>query len=136
MKRKDSSKESRIKGQKGLIAEMHIKKQENNFKNEINIGVLGEEGAGKSTLIGVLINGKLDDGNGSARLNVLRHYHEKICGKTSSFSHQILGFDEKGELTNYGGLSQSSLGQIVSKSTKIIYFMIRLEAPKLLIGQH
>ena len=111
-----------IEGQEGLIAEIYIKKQEDILKNEINIGVLGEEGAGKSTLIGVLINGKLDDGNGSARLFVLKHKHEKICGKTSSFSHQILGFDEKGELTNYGGLQQPSLVQIVSKSTKIINF--------------
>ena len=111
-----------IEGKKGLIAEMYIKKHEDIFKNEINIGVLGEEGAGKSTLIGVLINGKLDDGKGLARLNVLRHKHEQICGKTSSFSHQILGFDEKGELTNYGGLLQPSLVQIVSKSTKIINF--------------
>ena len=104
------------------IAELFIKKQIDIFKNEINIGVLGEEGAGKSTLIGVLINGKLDDGKGLARLNVLRHKHEQICGKTSSFSHQILGFDEKGELTNYGSLVQPSLVQIVSKSTKIINF--------------
>ena len=110
-----------IEGKEGLIAEMHIKKQEV-ILTEINIGVLGEEGAGKSTLIGVLINGILDNGKGSARTNVLRHKHELLCGKTSSFSHQILGFDEKGELTNYGNLIRPSLGQIVSKSTKIINF--------------
>ena len=101
---------------------MYIKKQVYLFKNEINIRILREEGIGKSSLIGVLINGKLDDGNGSARLFVLKHKHEKICGKTSSFSHQIFGFEEKGELTNYGGWLQPSLGQIVSKSTIIINF--------------
>ena len=110
-----------IEGKEGLIAEMHIKKQEV-ILTEINIGVLGEEGAGKSTIIGVLINGTLDNGKGSARTNVLRHKHKLLCGKTSSFSHQILGFDEKGELTNYGNLIRPSLGQIVSKSTKIINF--------------
>ena len=101
-----------------------IKKQEESYINkiEITIGVLGEEGTGKSTLIGVLINGKLDNGKGLARTNVFRHKHEILCGKTSSFSHQILGFDEKGELTNYGDLIQPSLSQIVSKSTKIINF--------------
>ena len=113
-----------IEGQKGLIAEMYIKKQEENLANkiEINIGVLGEEGTGKSTLIGVLITGILDNGKGLARKGVFRHRHELLCGKTSSFSHQILGFDEKGELTNYGDLMKPSLGQIVSKSTKIINF--------------
>ena len=80
-----------IQGKEGLIAEMYIKKQEENLlsKIEITIGVLGEEGTGKSTLIGVLINGILDDGKGLARQNVLRHKHEILCGKTSSFSHQI-----------------------------------------------
>ena len=113
-----------IEGKNGLIAEMHIKKQEENLTNkiEINIGVLGEEGTGKSTLIGVLINGTLDNGKGLARTGVFRHKHELLCGKTSSFSHQILGFDEKGELTNYGDLLRPSLGQIVDKSTKIINF--------------
>ena len=113
-----------IQGKEGLIAEMYIKKQEENLlsKIEITIGVLGEEGTGKSTLIGVLINGILDDGKGLARQNVLRHKHEILCGKTSSFSHQILGFDEEGKLTNYGELLRPSKSQIVSKSTKIINF--------------
>ena len=84
------------------------------------MGVLGEEGAGKSTIIGVLINGILDNGRGLARQNVFRHKHEILCGKTSSFSHQILGFDEEGNLTNYGDLLKPSKSQIVRKSTKII----------------
>ena len=118
-----------IQGEEGLIGEMYIKKQEDNYisKIEITIGVLGEEGTGKSTLIGVLINGKLDNGKGLSRTNVLRHKHEILCGKTSSFSHQILGFDEKGELTNYGDFS---LSQIVSKSTKIINFYDMAGSPK------
>ena len=118
-----------IRGEEGLIGEMYIKKQEDNYisKIEITIGVLGEEGTGKSTLIGVLINGKLDNGKGLSRTNVLRHKHEILCGKTSSFSHQILGFDEKGELTNYGDFS---LSQIVSKSTKIINFYDMAGSPK------
>ena len=113
-----------IEGKEGLIAEMYVKKQEENIidKIEINVGVLGEEGAGKSTLIGVLTNGLLDNGKGLARTGVFRHKHEIMSGKSSSFSHQILGFDEKGELTNYGDLIRPSLSQIVSKSTKIINF--------------
>ena len=113
-----------IQGKEGLIAEMYIKKKEENLlsKIEITMGVLGEEGSGKSTIIGVLINGILDNGRGLARQNVFRHKHEIICGKTSSFSHQILGFDEEGNLTNYGDLLRPSKSQIVSKSAKIINF--------------
>ena len=110
-----------IEGKQGYIAELYIRDSNIN-KTEITIGVLGEEGTGKSTLIGVLKNGKLDDSHGSARLNILRHKHEKYSGKTSSFSHQILGFDEKGEITNYDNLSIPDIQQIVHKSTKIINF--------------
>jgi GTPase len=121
-----------IQGKEGLIAEMYIKKQEENFINkiEVTIGVLGEQGTGKTTLIGVLTNGMLDNGKGMARRNVFRHKHELLSGKTSSFSHQILGFDEKGELTNYGDLLRPSLSQIVNKSTKIINFYDMAGSPK------
>ena len=107
-----------LKGKQGYIAELYIR--DNNInKTEITIGVLGEEGTGKSTLIGVLKNGKLDNGHGSARANILQHKHEITSGKTSSFSHQILGFDEKGDITNY---ETPDIKEIVHKSTKIINF--------------
>lgn len=48
--------------------------------------MLGSEGAGKSTLVGVLISGKADDGKGTARTNVFRHKHEVMDGRTSSIS--------------------------------------------------
>ena len=112
-----------FQGKEGLIAEVFIKKNEEFFnKIEITIGVLGDEGTGKSTLIGVLINGILDNGKGLARTNVFRHKHEILKGKTSSMSHQILGFDQNGETTNYGDLLRPSVAQIVNKSTKIINF--------------
>ena len=63
---------------------------ENNLNYTLNFFVTGKPGTGKSTLIGVLINGLLDNGKGLARTGVFRHKHEILCGKTSSFSHQIL----------------------------------------------
>lgn len=64
----------------------------------------------------------LDNGKGLARINVFRHKHEILCGKTSSISHQILGFDENGEVTNYGDIEKPSWAQIVHRSSKIINF--------------
>jgi GTPase len=63
--------------------------------------MLGSEGGGKSTLVGVLISTKLDNGNGGARQSVFRHIHEALDGRTSCVSQQILGFDSKGKVTNY-----------------------------------
>jgi GTPase len=57
------------------------------------VAVMGSADAGKSTLLGVLTQGQLDNGRGRARLNMFRHLHEVQSGRTSSISHEILGFD-------------------------------------------
>lgn len=54
--------------------------------------VVGNVDAGKSTLIGTLISGVLDNGRGSAREKVARHQHEIDSGKTSDVSTRILNF--------------------------------------------
>jgi len=56
--------------------------------------------AGKSTLLGVITHGGLDDGAGSARKCVLRNPHERANGKSSSVTHKILGFDAAGAVVN------------------------------------
>lgn len=65
---------------------------------DIRLAVLGNVDAGKSTLLGVLTHDELDNGRGRARLNLFRHLHEIQSGRTSSISHEILGFNSKGEV--------------------------------------
>lgn len=59
---------------------------------------MGNVDVGKSTLLGVLSYGNLDNGRGRARLNMFRHLHEIESGRTSSISHEILGFDSSGKV--------------------------------------
>ena len=54
--------------------------------------------AGKSTLVGVLTHGEMDNGRGRSRLNLFRHLHEIQSGHTSSISHEILGFSSGGQV--------------------------------------
>ncbi|KAL0177192.1 hypothetical protein M9458_026086, partial [Cirrhinus mrigala] len=65
---------------------------------DLRVAVLGNVDSGKSTLLGVLTQGELDNGRGRARLNLFRHLHEIQTGRTSSISIEILGFDSKGEV--------------------------------------
>lgn len=65
---------------------------------DIRVAVIGNVDAGKSTLLGVLTHGEFDNGRGRARLNLFRHLHEIQSGRTSSISHEILGFDNHGEV--------------------------------------
>ena len=56
--------------------------------------------AGKSTLLGVLTHGELDNGRGMARQRLFRHKHEMESGRTSSVGNDILGFDSRGDVVN------------------------------------
>jgi GTPase len=76
------------------ISEVLVRKIPDDQNNiEVRVAVLGNADAGKSTLLGVLTQGSLDNGRGRARLNMFRHLHEIQSGRTSSISHEILGFN-------------------------------------------
>lgn len=45
-------------------------------EDDIRVAVVGNVDSGKSTLVGVLTKGELDDGRGSARAKVFNYTHE------------------------------------------------------------
>ncbi|KJA19920.1 hypothetical protein HYPSUDRAFT_43812 [Hypholoma sublateritium FD-334 SS-4] len=63
---------------------------------EVRVAVVGNVDSGKSTTLGVLTRGALDDGRGRARVGLFRHKHELETGRTSSVGMEILGFDPAG----------------------------------------
>jgi len=64
--------------------------------SDVRVAMIGNVDSGKSTLIGVLTSGGLDDGRGAARSLVLRHKHEQSNGRTSAVSVELMGFTEDG----------------------------------------
>ncbi|KAJ2916809.1 hypothetical protein MD484_g3627, partial [Candolleomyces efflorescens] len=63
---------------------------------EVRCAVVGNVDSGKSTTLGVLTRGVLDDGRGKARVGLFRHKHELETGRTSSVGMEILGFAPSG----------------------------------------
>ncbi|CAA7263154.1 unnamed protein product [Cyclocybe aegerita] len=63
---------------------------------EVRCAVVGNVDSGKSTTLGVLTRGALDDGRGRARVGLFRHKHELETGRTSSVGMEILGFGPSG----------------------------------------
>lgn len=63
----------------------------NDFFFFCRVAVVGNVDAGKSTLLGVLTHGELDNGRGHARQRLFRHKHEMESGRTSSVGNDILG---------------------------------------------
>ena len=100
--------------------------RENNHVRYVDIRVAcaGSVDAGKSTLLGVLLTGKNDDGRGAARLNVFNFKHEVKTGRTSSVAQHILGFDQKGQVVTIDDDSghKKDWPEIVQASKKVVTF--------------
>jgi len=119
----------KLKGLMGDIAKAFVRRVISGSFLDVRVTVIGNVDAGKSTLVGVLTRGGLDNGRGAARSHVFRHAHEIESGRTSSISQQIVGVDATGELVTAsvtdakGHISDLSWEQIVRKSSKVINFI-------------
>lgn len=90
---------------------------------ETRIAVVGNVDAGKSSMLGVLVKGDLDDGRGKARVNLFRHKHEIETGRTSSVGMEIMGFDTQGRvITSDVPGRKLSWEEIGKRSAKVITF--------------
>lgn len=69
-------------------------KDEESAIDDVRIAMAGSVDAGKSSLIGVLISGKYDDGRGSARNLVAKHRHEIDDGRTSDINSKRIHFKD------------------------------------------
>ena len=90
---------------------------------EIRVAAVGNVDAGKSTLLGVLTHGELDNGRGHARLKLFRHKHEAETGRTSSVGNDILGFDSVGNVVNQPDHGALDWVKVCENSSKVITFI-------------
>ncbi|KAG6828111.1 hypothetical protein H0H92_009161 [Tricholoma furcatifolium] len=100
---------------------------------EVRCAVVGNVDSGKSTTLGVLTRGALDDGRGRARVGLFRHKHEIETGRTSSVGMEILGFGPSGasilpnttNTTDLDAIRREKLGweEISVQAAKIVSFI-------------
>jgi GTPase len=109
-------------GNNGYIAEVLVREIKHDVCDELRIAVIGDADSGKSTLIGVLTTGQLDNGRGFARVSCFNHQHEVLTGRTSSIAYQLMGFNVDGECVNDQSLFKS-WGDIIEDSYKVISFI-------------
>lgn len=65
---------------------------ESTSTEQLRISLTGPTMSGKTTLLGTLTNGDLDNGRGKNRLSLLKHRHELASGVTSSVTCSIIGY--------------------------------------------
>ncbi|KAK3762144.1 hypothetical protein RRG08_024953 [Elysia crispata] len=110
--------------QEGKVAEFLLRRRltSDDFM-EIRVAVVGNVDAGKSTLLGVLTHGELDNGRGMARQKLFRHKHEMESGRTSSVGNDILGFDAAGGVVNKPDHGHLDWIKICEEAAKVITFI-------------
>ncbi|XP_025077161.1 GTP-binding protein 1-like [Pomacea canaliculata] len=110
--------------QEGTVAEYLLRqKLEPHDFMEVRVAVVGNVDAGKSTLLGVLTHGELDNGRGFARQKLFRHKHEIESGRTSSVGNDILGFDACGNVVNKPDHGHLDWIKICEDATKVVTFI-------------
>lgn len=62
---------------------------------QLRVTLTGPIASGKSSLLGTLSTGTLDNGRGKSRLSLLKHRHEMASGMTSSIAQELIGYKER-----------------------------------------
>jgi elongation factor 1-alpha len=92
-------------------------------KEHLLVATAGHVDHGKSTLIGTLVSGKLDDGKGKTRKYLDRLKHELERGLSADISYAVYGF-KNGEVIRLNNpLSKKEKARIVEKCAKVVSFV-------------
>jgi len=89
---------------------------------DLKICVSGNVDSGKSTTIGVLTSGELDNGRGKTRTAIFNYPHERETGRSSSVSLEIMGYKSDGNVFIPEKQQKKSWPNIIKNSSKIVTF--------------
>ncbi|KAK0731845.1 hypothetical protein B0H67DRAFT_478663 [Lasiosphaeris hirsuta] len=92
--------------------------------DQLRVTLTGPTTSGKSTILGTLSTGTLDNGRGKSRLSLLKHLHEVTSGVTSSVTQELIGYNE-GEIVNYDHRGVESWIDIhdFTKTGRLVYLL-------------
>ena len=71
---------------------------------QLRAALTGPTTSGKSSLLGTVTTSVLDNARGRSRMSLLKHLHELESGVTSSVTHELIGYNTRGnatEVVNY-----------------------------------
>ncbi|WZH39522.1 GTP-binding protein [Fusarium acuminatum] len=79
---------------------MDVPSRGSSMTPQLRVTFTGPTTSGKSSLLGTLSSGALDNGRGNSRLSLLKHRHEMVTGVTSSIAQELIGYKD-GSILNY-----------------------------------
>ncbi len=107
----------------GSVAEVTIGRKNSFQKEHLVIGVAGHVDHGKSTLVGSLTTGTLDDGTGKTRIFLDIQKHEIERGLSADLSFAIYGFINGKPMRMKNPLDKREKSELMEKCERIISFV-------------
>jgi elongation factor 1-alpha len=91
--------------------------------DHIVVGTAGHVDHGKSTLVGSLVTGKADDGQGGTRSYLDVRPHEIERGLSADLSYGVYGFDEEGPIRMDNPHRKGDRASIVEEADRLVSFV-------------
>lgn len=107
----------------GEIARVFIGKTNYSRKDHMLVGVAGHVDHGKSTLVGTLTTGSLDNGSGRTRIFLDLQKHEIERGLSADLSFAIYGFNNNDAVRVKNPLNKKEKAKLVEDCDKLICFV-------------
>jgi elongation factor 1-alpha len=93
-------------------------------KEHLLVATAGHVDHGKSTLVGTLVSGQLDDGNGKTRIYLDTQKHEIERGLSADLSYAVYGFNSDGSVIRLKNpLNKKEKAKVVERSAKLVSFV-------------
>ncbi|WP_313691337.1 GTPBP1 family GTP-binding protein [Halorarum halobium] len=89
----------------------------------IVVGTAGHVDHGKSTLVGSLVTGEADDGEGGTRSFLDVQPHEVERGLSADLSYAVYGFDDDGQVRMDNPHRKSDRARVVQESDRLVSFV-------------
>ncbi|QLG26117.1 GTP-binding protein [Halorarum halophilum] len=89
----------------------------------IVVGTAGHVDHGKSTLVGSLVTGEADDGEGGTRSFLDVQPHEVERGLSADLSYAVYGFDDEGQVRMDNPHRKSDRARVVQEADRLVSFV-------------
>jgi len=107
----------------GHVAKVRIGKSQKNKKEHLLVGVAGHVDHGKSTLVGTLTTGSLDNGSGLTRIFLDVQKHEIERGLSADLSFAVYGFCNEQPVRLKNPLKKNEKSKLVEECDKVVSFV-------------
>jgi len=107
----------------GTVAKVLVGKENSQQKKHLLVGVVGHVDHGKSTLVGTLTSGSLDNGSGRTRIYLDVQKHEIERGLSADLSFAVYGFREGKPVRITNPLHKKEKSKVVEQCEKVVSFV-------------